>query len=429
MSDKLDIKDLAMPSAAKIIAEKKLDVSKIQGTGLQGRITKGDVLLYLNLMKNDDKLVSKNTISNKIMSNRKDKKMDVLVPILGESVVEATVSKWIKKQGEFVEVDEPIVELETDKVTLEVPASISGILDNLAVSEGDTVEVGALLAIIVAGEKTEEVKKPAVEKKEEKVHQQKVVSNINESKPVAPESKLIRSTQNENLEERVPMSRLRLAIARRLKEAQNTAAMLTTYNEVDMSALMEMRSNYQDSFEKKNGVRLGYMSFFVKAAIDALSQFPAVNAEIDGKDIIYKNYYNIGVAVGTAQGLVVPVLKNADDMSFGETEANIAEFGKKAKDGSLAISDMAGGTFTISNGGVYGSLMSSPILNPPQSGILGMHKIQKRPIAIGDKIEIRPMMYLALSYDHRIVDGREAVSFLVRIKEIIEDPRRLVVGA
>ena len=429
MSDKLDIKDLAMPSAAKIIAEKKLDVSKIQGTGLQGRITKGDVLLYLNLEKNDDKLVSKNTISNKIMSNRKDKKMDVLVPILGESVVEATVSKWIKKQGEFVEVDEPIVELETDKVTLEVPASISGILDNLAVSEGDTVEVGALLAMIVAGEKTEEVKKPAVEKKEEKVHQQKVVSNINESKPIAPESKIIRSTQNENLEERVPMSRLRLAIARRLKEAQNTAAMLTTYNEVDMSALMEMRSNYQDSFEKKNGVRLGYMSFFVKAAIDALNQFPAVNAEIDGNDIIYKNYYNIGVAVGTAQGLVVPVLKNADDMSFGETEANIAEFGKKAKDGSLGISDMAGGTFTISNGGVYGSLMSSPILNPPQSGILGMHKIQKRPIAIGDNIEIRPMMYLALSYDHRIVDGREAVSFLVRIKEIIEDPRRLVVGA
>ena len=429
MSDKLDLKDLAMPSAAKIIAEKKLDVSKIQGTGLQGRITKGDVLLYLNLIKNDDKLVSKNTISNKIMSNRKDKKMDILVPILGESVVEATVSKWIKKQGEFVEVDEPIVELETDKVTLEVPASISGILDNLAVSEGDTVEVGALLAMIVAGEKTEEPKKPAVEKKEEKVHQEKVVSNINESKPIAPESKVIRSTQNENLEERVPMSRLRLAIARRLKEAQNTAAMLTTYNEVDMSALMEMRNNYQESFEKKNGVRLGYMSFFVKAAIDALNQFPAVNAEIDGNDIIYKNYYNIGVAVGTSQGLVVPVLKNADDMSFGKTEANIAEFGKKAKDGSLAISDMAGGTFTISNGGVYGSLMSSPILNPPQSGILGMHKIQKRPIAIGDNIEIRPMMYLALSYDHRIVDGREAVSFLVRIKEIIEDPRRLVVGA
>ena len=412
--------------ASGCVAEKKLDVSKIQGTGLQGRITKGDVLLYLNLIKNDDKLVSKNSMSNKIMSNRKDKKMDVLVPILGESVVEATVSKWIKKQGEFVEVDEPIVELETDKVTLEVPASISGILDNLAVSEGDTVEVGALLAIIVAGEKTEEVTKPALEKKEEKVHQQKVAPNINESKPVAPESKIIRSTQNENLEERVPMSRLRLAIARRLKEAQNTAAMLTTYNEVDMSALMEMRSNYQDSFEKKNGVRLGYMSFFVKAAIDALNQFPAVNAEIDGNDIIYKNYYNIGVAVGTAQGLVVPVLKNADDMSFGETEANIAEFGKKAKDGSLGISDMAGGTFTISNGGIYGSMLSTPIVNPPQSGILGMHAIQERPIARNGEVLVRPMMYLALSYDHRLIDGKEAVTFLVTIKNLLEDPARLL---
>jgi 2-oxoglutarate dehydrogenase E2 component (dihydrolipoamide succinyltransferase) len=236
-------------------------------------------------------------------------------------------------------------------------------------------------------------------------------------------------SHNESLEERVPMSRLRQAIARRLKEAQNTAAMLTTYNEVDMTALIEMRKNYQDSFEKKNGVRLGYMSFFVKASIDALRQFPAVNAEIDGNDIVYKNYYNIGVAVGTSQGLVVPVLKNANKMSFGETELNIANFGKKAKDGSLGISDMAGGTFTISNGGVYGSLMSSPILNPPQSGILGMHKIEKRAVVIDDKIEIRPMMYLALSYDHRIIDGREAVSFLVRIKEIIEDPRRLVVGA
>ena len=238
-----------------------------------------------------------------------------------------------------------------------------------------------------------------------------------------------RNKDNVNLEERIPMSRLRQAIARRLKEAQNTAAMLTTYNEVDMSALMEMRKNYQESFEKKNGVRLGYMTFFVKASIDALSEYPAVNAEIDGNDLIYKNYYNIGVAVGTSQGLVVPVLKNADKMSFGETEASIAEFGKRAKEGNLAMSDMAGGTFTISNGRVYGSLMSSPILNPPQSGILGLHKIQKRPVAIGDNIEIRPMMYLALSYDHRIIDGREAVSFLVRIKEIIEDPRRLVVGA
>ena len=251
MSDKLDIKDLAMPSAAKIIAEKKIDVSKIQGTGLQGRITKGDVLLYLDLMKNDDKLVSKNTISNKIMSNRKDEKMDVLVPILGESVVEATVSKWIKKQGEFVEVDEPIVELETDKVTLEVPASISGILDNLAVSEGDTVEVGALLAMIVAGEKTEEVKKPAVEKKEAEVHQQKVVSNINESKPVAPESKIIRSTQNENLEERVPMSRLRLAIARRLKEAQNNINILNNgHNDMERSRRNELIKEHKNEIQQ-----------------------------------------------------------------------------------------------------------------------------------------------------------------------------------
>ncbi|MDC0092817.1 2-oxoglutarate dehydrogenase complex dihydrolipoyllysine-residue succinyltransferase [Alphaproteobacteria bacterium] len=429
MKGKLNLHDIAMPSAAKIISEQNLDISKIDGTGLDGRITKGDVFLYLNSIKNNNKSNSKKLTSAKNISNRKGEKMDVMVPILGESVVEATVSKWIKKQGEFVEVDEPIVELETDKVTLEVPASISGTLDNLAVSEGDTVEVGALLAIIIAGEKTEVTTKPVEDKKEEKEIQPKVIPSNNESKIINAKPNITRNTQNENLEERVPMSRLRQAIARRLKEAQNTAAMLTTYNEVDMSALMEMRKNYQDSFEKKNGVRLGYMSFFVKAAIDALSQFPAVNAEIDGNDIIYKNYYNIGVAVGTSQGLVVPVLKNADDMSFGETEANIAEFGKKAKDGSLAISDMAGGTFTISNGGVYGSLMSSPILNPPQSGILGMHKIQKRPIAVGDNVEIRPMMYLALSYDHRIVDGREAVSFLVRIKEIIEDPRRLVVGA
>ena len=270
---------------------------------------------------------------------------------------------------------------------------------------------------------------PAPKQEDNKIDEQVSVPEKVESKISSNKSDVIEEAVNKNLEERVPMSRLRQAIARRLKEAQNTAAMLTTYNEVDMSALMEMRNNYQDSFEKKNGVRLGYMSFFVKASIDALSQFPAVNAEIDNNDIIYKNYYNIGVAVGTSQGLVVPVLKNADKMSFGETEIAIADFGKKAKDGSLGISDMAGGTFTISNGGVYGSLMSSPILNPPQSGILGMHKIQKRPVAIGDNIELRPMMYLALSYDHRIIDGREAVSFLVRIKEIIEDPRRLVVGA
>jgi 2-oxoglutarate dehydrogenase E2 component (dihydrolipoamide succinyltransferase) len=283
--------------------------------------------------------------------------------------------------------------------------------------------------MIVAGEKPISNTKPIIDKIEPVKTEQKLVKEQPKKQETRANPIISPNRDSVNLEERVPMSRLRLAIARRLKEAQNTAAMLTTYNEVDMTALMEMRNNYQDSFEKKNGVRLGYMSFFVKAAIDALKEFPAVNAEIEGNDIIYKNYYNIGVAVGTSQGLVVPVLRNADKLSFGETEMNIVSFGKKAKDGDLAISDMAGGTFTISNGGVYGSLMSSPILNPPQSGILGMHKIQKRPVAIGNNIEIRPMMYLALSYDHRIIDGREAVSFLVRIKEIIEDPRRLVIGA
>ena len=418
-----------MPSAAKIIKEKNLDIFDIEGTGVDNRVTKGDVLLYLNQIKHEDDSNLNNINKETKINERKVSGMDVLVPVLGESVVEATVSKWIKKQGEFVEVDEPIVELETDKVTLEVPAAVSGILDNLAVSEGDTVEVGALLAIIVAGEKTDENSKPTPKQENKKVEEQTIEPEKVENKQINIKPEVVREAVNNTLEERVPMSRLRQAIARRLKEAQNTAAMLTTYNEVDMTALMEMRKNYQDSFEKKNGVRLGYMSFFVKASIDALSQFPAVNAEIDGNDIVYKNYYNIGVAVGTSQGLVVPVLKNADKMSFGETELNIANFGKKAKEGSLGITDMAGGTFTISNGGVYGSLMSSPILNPPQSGILGMHKIQKRPVAINDVIEIRPMMYLALSYDHRIIDGREAVSFLVRIKEIIEDPRRLVVGA
>ena len=420
---------VAMPSAAKIIKEKNLDIFDIEGTGVDNRVTKGDVLLYLNQIKNEDDSKLNNINKEIKVNERKVSGMDVLVPVLGESVVEATVSKWIKKQGEFVEVDEPIVELETDKVTLEVPAAVSGILDNLAVLEGDTVEVGALLGIIVAGEKTDENSKPTPKQENKKVEEQIIEPEKVENRQINIKPEVVKETVNNTLEERVPMSRLRQAIARRLKEAQNTAAMLTTYNEVDMTALMEMRKNYQDSFEKKNGVRLGYMSFFVKASIDALSQFPAVNAEIDGNDIVYKNYYNIGVAVGTSQGLVVPVLKDADKMSFGETELNIANFGKKAKEGSLGITDMAGGTFTISNGGVYGSLMSSPILNPPQSGILGMHKIQKRPVAINDVIEIRPMMYLALSYDHRIIDGREAVSFLVRIKEIIEDPRRLVVGA
>ena len=422
------IQKLAMPSAAKLIEEKKIDINTVVGTGVDGRVTKGDVLLHLNLIKNN-KLEEETSKSQKNILKGKENGMDLIVPVLGESVVEATVSKWIKKKGEYVEVDDPIVELETDKVTLEVPASITGILENTVVSEGDTVEVGALLGTIIAGEKQDKKEEFSEEVKVEDVEKEKPITNKLEVKSNNQVTENSRNEDNVNLEERIPMSRLRQAIARRLKEAQNTAAMLTTYNEVDMSALMEMRKNYQESFEKKNGVRLGYMSFFVKASIDALSEFPAVNAEIDGNDIIYKNYYNIGVAVGTSQGLVVPVLKNADKMSFGETEATIAEFGKRAKEGNLAMSDMAGGTFTISNCGVYGSLMSSPILNPPQSGILGMHKIQKRPVAIGDNIEIRPMMYLALSYDHRIIDGREAVSFLVRIKEIIEDPRRLVVGA
>ena len=424
-----NINKIAMPSAKKIIEEKNLDILDIAGTGFDGRVTKGDVLLYLNQIKGIKKPEVENLSNKNIKNERKGNGMDVLVPVLGESVVEATVSKWIKKQGDFVEVDEPIVELETDKVTLEVPAATSGILDNLAVSEGDTVEVGALLAMIVAGEKTDQNSKTSKTQEPKTSEEPKDIPEKVEKTQTTTNSGFVEEFADKSLEERVPMSRLRQAIARRLKEAQNTAAMLTTYNEVDMSALMEMRKNYQDSFEKKNGVRLGYMSFFVKASIDALKQFPAVNAEIDSNDIVYKNYYNIGVAVGTSQGLVVPVLKNADKMSFGETELSISNFGKKAKDGSLGINDMAGGTFTISNGGVYGSLMSSPILNPPQSGILGMHKIQNRPVAIDNQIQIRPMMYLALSYDHRIIDGREAVSFLVRIKEIIEDPRRLVVGA
>jgi len=422
------IQKLAMPSAAKLIEEKKIDINTIIATGVDGRVTKGDVLLHLNLIKNN-KLEEETSKPQKNILKGKENGMDVIVPVLGESVVEATVSKWIKKQGDYVEVDDPIVELETDKVTLEVPASITGILENTLVSEGDTVEVGALLGTIIAGEKQDKKEKISEEVKARDVEKEKPTKNNLEPKPNDQVVENSRNKDNVDLEERIPNVSSRQAIARRLKEAQNTAAMLTTYNEVDMSALMEMRKNYQESFEKKNGVRLGYMSFFVKASIDALNEFPAVNAEIDGNDIIYKNYYNIGVAVGTSQGLVVPVLKNADKMTFGETEATIAEFGKRAKEGNLAMSDMAGGTFTISNGGVYGSLMSSPILNPPQSGILGMHKIQKRPVAIDDNIEIRPMMYFALSYDHRIIDGREAVSFLVRIKEIIEDPRRLVVGA
>ena len=414
----------SMPSAAKLIKEKGLDINKISGTGKGGRVTKGDVLLYLkgnNLYEKKEL----NKQDNKISIDRKETTMDIIVPTLGESIVEATVSKWLKQEGDYVDVDEPIVELETDKVTLEVPANISGLIEKVIISEGETVEVGQILGSLKKGEK-----KPSSSKQDVQSEQVPAKNLL-----IEPEKEIKKELEvsNPNLktskqEERVPMSRLRKAIAKRLKEAQNNAAMLTTYNEVDMTEVMKIRSNFQPDFEKKHSVKLGFMSFFVKASIEALKEFPAVNAETNNEEIIYKNYYNIGVAVGTSEGLVVPVLKNAEHMSFPEIEKNIVSFGTKARDGSITISDMSDGTFTISNGGIYGSLMSSPILNPPQSGILGMHKIQKRPIAINDKIEIRPMMYLALSYDHRIIDGREAVSFLVKVKENIEDPQRILIG-
>ena len=392
--------------------------------------------------------------------------IDLLVPALGESVVEATVAKWMKSSGDSVNADEPIVELETEKVTLEVPSPVSGILHEIVAHEGANVEVGALLGIL-SEEKSKEVgnnSEPTLEKPlakelnnqselekknehlspsvkriitEENLDPSQVSStgkdgritkgDVLESLKNQGESETIKTSEKNVFdEERVPMSRLRRVVAKRLKEAQNTAAMLTTFNEVDMSSVMSLRSEYKDTFEKEHKIRLGFMGMFVKASIAALKAFPAVNAEINGDDIIYKKYNNIGVAVGTPQGLVVPVIKNAQNLSLSEIEKTINDMGTRAKDGKIGMDELSGGTFTISNGGVYGSLMSTPILNPPQSGILGMHKIQKRPIAVGDNIEIRPMMYLALSYDHRIIDGREAVSFLVKIKEIIEDPRRLI---
>ena len=416
--------------------------------------------------------------------------IEIKVPPLGESVSEATIARWLKKSGDAVRADEPIAELETDKVTLEVPSPSAGVLSSLAVAEGETVGTNAVLAILEEGAAPaakEEKPSPAepaapaaapVETNptpsEKPVVQNGVAplspavrrlvdeNNLNPSAipatgkdgrltkgdvlkalengsapqasapSASPASTPVAPRQDDPREERVPMTRLRKVIAKRLKDAQNTAAMLTTFNEVDMSAVMALRAEYKDAFEKTYGIKLGFMSFFVKAVIEALREFPAVNAEIHGDDIIYKNYYNIGVAVGTPQGLVVPVLKDADGMSLAETESSIAAFGQKAREGNLTMADMSDGTFTISNGGVYGSMMSTPILNPPQSGILGMHNIQKRAVVIsgksGDEIVIRPMMYLALSYDHRIIDGREAVSFLVRIKSMIEDPRRLVLG-
>ncbi|MDB0016414.1 2-oxoglutarate dehydrogenase complex dihydrolipoyllysine-residue succinyltransferase [Alphaproteobacteria bacterium] len=418
--------------------------------------------------------------------------IDIHVPTLGESISDATIARWIKKAGEAVAADEPIVELETDKVTLEVPSPVAGKLGEIIAAEGETVEVGALLARVEEGAAGAELaaKQDAPKSAPAKVADETpapvavaasasaaidssdlspsvrrlvdehklnpaniaatgvggrltkadVLAAINKPQTAPAQTVMAAGTNapappratpravDAAREERVRMSKLRQVIASRLKTAQNSAAMLTTFNEVDMSSLMELRDDYKDAFEAAHEVRLGFMGVFVQAAIQALREFPAVNAEIDGTDIIYKNYYNIGVAVGTPQGLVVPVIKDAGEMSLADTERAISNFGLRARDGKIAPDDMAGGTFTISNGGVYGSMMSTPILNPPQSGILGMHKIEKRAVVIDDQIVIRPMMYLALSYDHRIIDGREAVSFLARIKEMVEDPRRLLMG-
>jgi 2-oxoglutarate dehydrogenase E2 component (dihydrolipoamide succinyltransferase) len=396
---------------------------------------------------------------------------EIKVPTLGESVTEATVSRWLKKPGEAVAMDEPLVELETDKVTLEVNAPSAGVMGEQSVAEGATVAVGALLGVLTEGgvsaaSKPAEVPKvaapepapapaapaavadsgPAVRKlvddnkldaaaipatgKDGRLTKGDVLSALETPVAAAPAPKPAPVPSGPRpeaaREERVRMTRLRQRIAERLKEAQNTAAMLTTFNEVDMSQVMAMRAAYKDAFEKKHGAKLGFMSFFVKASIAALKEFPSVNAEIDGTDIVYKNYYDIGVAVSTPTGLIVPVIRDADGKSFADIEKTIVDLGTRAREGKLAIDELQGGTFTITNGGIFGSLMSTPILNPPQSAILGMHKIQDRPVAVDGKVEIRPMMYLAVSYDHRIIDGREAVSFLVRVKDALEDPKRLL---
>lgn len=425
----------------------------------------------------------------------------IVVPVLGESITEATVSKWLKNEGETVEADEPIVELETDKVNLEVPSPISGVLSEINSKDGTVVEVGALLGSVSENgsgtvkkeviKKIEPTAKPEnnvvnleVPKKEPKIFEEKKDQESPDEAPLIltkevkekEEVKLESESENQTLspavrkivaekkidinsvkgtgkdgrilkgdlislmgaqpqpserkaqygpEEKIRMTRLRQTIAKRLKQAQENAALLTTFNEVDMSSIMEMRKENQEDFQSRYGIKLGFMSFFVKACIVALKSFPAVNAEIDGEDIIYKNYYNISFAVGTEKGLVVPVLKNADELSFADIEKNIKEISEKARDGKLTIEDLQGGTFTISNGGVYGSMLSTPILNLPQSGVLGMHNIVERPVVVDGEIKIRPIMYLALSYDHRIIDGKESVSFLKMIKENLEDPRRL----
>ncbi|MCK6443269.1 2-oxoglutarate dehydrogenase complex dihydrolipoyllysine-residue succinyltransferase [Elstera cyanobacteriorum] len=403
--------------------------------------------------------------------------IEIKVPTLGESVSEATVAKWLKKVGDAVKADEAVVELETDKVTLEVNAPAAGTLTDIVAAEGVTVGVAALLGVIGGDGSAKPVAAPAAAAAAPApapvsapaaaapaAHAplpsaaKLIAENNLAASAIAGSGKDGRVTKGDVLdalaakvggaapapvaasasapvaagprEERVRMTRLRKRIAERLKQAQNTAAILTTFNEVDMTAAMAFRTQYNEAFEKKHGVKLGFMSIFVKACLAALKELPAVNAEIDGDEIVYKNFYDIGVAVGTEQGLVVPVLRDADQLGFADIEKKIAELGKRARDGKLSLDELQGGTFTISNGGVYGSLLSTPILNTPQSGILGMHKIQKRPMVIsdksGDRIEIRPMMYLALSYDHRIIDGREAVTFLVKVKDLIEDPRRLL---
>ena len=417
--------------------------------------------------------------------------VEIKVPTLGESVTEATVGKWFKKPGDAIKIDEPLCELETDKVTMEVPSPAAGVMGEIKVAQGETVAVGSVLGFIKdgAGAATASAAvavapksavaaptpipplppiataptmppAPSARKmleengmaaadvagsgrrgqvlKEDVIRAAATPAQVPASTPALyvpsaavssapPTAMRVPSTGNDaGREERVKMSRLRQTIARRLKDAQNTAAMLTTFNDVDMSAVMAMRTQYKELFEKRHGVKLGFMSFFVKACIQALKEVPAVNAELDGQDIIYKNYYHVGVAVGTDKGLVVPVVRECDRLSLSEIEATIAGYGKRARDGKLGIEDMQGGTFTISNGGTYGSMMSTPILNAPQSGILGMHRIEDRPVVRNGQIVIRPMMYLALSYDHRIVDGKEAVTFLVRVKECLEDPSRFV---
>ena len=403
--------------------------------------------------------------------------IDIKVPAMGESVTEATVARWFKKEGDAVKRDEPLLELETDKVTVEVPAPADGAIESIAVKAGATVQVGALLGAIAEGKagnasaprseapkaeapkpatpapvaapktvapKTDAPAMPSARRlaeesgiptssvagtgKDGRVTKGDILGALESrgTKPATAPATPAGPRHNAAREEVVPMTRLRKTVALRLKESQNTAAQLTTFNEVDMTAVMAARAHYKDAFEKKHGVKLGFMSFFAKAVVAALKELPNVNAEIEGDNIIYKNYYDIGIAVSTDKGLVVPVVRDADQLSLAAIEKAIVDFGTRARDGKLKIEELQGGTFSITNGGVFGSLMSTPTLNTPQSGILGMHKIQPRPMAMGDKIEIRPMMYLALSYDHRIVDGREAVTFLVKVKDNLEDPQRML---